>query len=495
MVNYQALRDLQDKGESAKEGLKSLQEYSDDISELSKTKELAKFQGVFKDAKIFGTAAACFTVANIGLELAIFALGDKPPTMDELILDAVKALDNKVTGMWNAMNVQFDKVHTHMNDIAAKQEISEELKNFRSLNEQIQLYQEHKGESQYIDDLLDDSYDPADIHKYFGNIAYAVSSDDPSKNPLQAAYNSTRGNAAVICAISTELMRLIFFAPMAYSLTASLRHAYGKRKNLSSPEHINELFQHHIIAISDACAYWLGQCEDPAQVKQNVSLKLDEITAIPKEGEPVLKKGRGWYFQYYEAAQQLCGILQAQWYWCDWLVIISEGGEGHNPEQVVSSSKNWVTKFQASMTKNTTANITVAWTPLDLAAAMTVPLREVTGKFVDWEKENTGKRIRTDWHIDDEGLYQSRVVESDLGQVWESPKVKSKLLQQMQDNIFGYFALNSHNFTAHWTNPNRVYFATFMGQEPALDQDEVRGKLRLPTDHLSSYRNHALWLG
>ncbi len=65
----------------------------------------------------------------------------------------------------------------------------------------------------------------------------------------------------------------------------------------------------------------------------------------------------------------------------------------------------------------------------------------------------------------------------------------------VQDIIeFEYSVYADHNFTAHWTNPNRVYYGTFMGQEPALEYDEIRNGLRLPAGHLFQYGTHLLRL-
>lgn len=495
MATYETFKKLQSGAAETKGAMKELQTYSKEVTELAETTDLSKFQNAFKGVKIFGKLSTALTAANMGLELAMFAIG-KPDDPNKVILDAVRALDNKVTGMWNAMNVQFDRIHAHLDDTSAKQNIQQEIKNFASLNDLVQLYQQSDGSATYNKLLRDDKYDPADILSWLSAIRGAVVTSDAALNPLKASFNYTNGDAAAIAASGSQLMRITVLAPMAYRLCEGIRHVHFEEDNpLSTEDEFTALFQEHIDDISDACQLWLSKCEDPTVVKQNVTAKLYRLFAEPERGhKPVIESGRGGYFQYYPAAKQLCGILQKQWYWFDWLVVISEGGEGNNPEQVASTSENWVTANYVWISTNVTVSVTVAWSPLKLEDEMAQPLQDVAKQFPEWEEKNTGIKKWVSMEKDPRtGLYESSFGENDLGQIWRDPSVRNEFISRTADNIFAYCAKNSHNFSAYWTNPDRVYFATWMGQEPANDQDDIRKNKKLPAGHIVAYGDHALF--
>jgi len=401
----------------------SLQEYSDKVTKLAKRgKDLSEVQSVFNGVKVFGKLSTCFAMANIGLDLAMFAFGVDAPDPNEMILKAIDALDNKVTGMWSAMDVQFEKVHQHIDHNTAKEASREALIYFAGLQKKISLFREEPTPS-LERDLLDERYDPADIESYFFTIYKNVTDSDKTFNPLHSAFEFSKGDAQKIVEVATPLMEFVVFAPMAYTFAAALRHKKDIDEPLSTPDDVDRLFQQPIEAISDECQKWISACKDDAQLKVSIEKTLDDYFTVG------LKNGRDGYFRYYPAAQELCAKLQKKWYWLDWLVIIGEGDFGEaSGYKMVKKSEKPITK------KRENATVMVTWTPSNLPS--------------------TYRR-------------------------GSSP-------------LFSYKVYADHNFTAHWSNPERVYFWTFMGHEPAHVYDDVRRSLKLPAGHIIKYSDHFL---
>ena len=315
MTAYDDIQTAKGAVDQLKEGANAINEWAEKATELAEAgKELTKVQGVLQGVKVFGKLGTGFAMAGIGLDLALFAFGSGAPDPNEMILNAISALDNKVDALWNAMDKQFDKIHARLDKNSAKENIREEMKYFSALKVAIMEYRASPEDG--IEDLLDDSYDPADIARHFNGIYDAVKSEEADVNILKAEYDSTCGDASTIINTGTNLLAVATFAPMAYALASALRYKKDPALKLATPQRVEDLFGEKINAISDQVSKYTKMCWDEA--KTNVKKKM-ERDIFPNLEVPTPRE-IGATFR--PSSKYLCEVIARQWPMFDWVVVV-----------------------------------------------------------------------------------------------------------------------------------------------------------------------------
>ena len=315
MTAYDDIQTAKGAVDQLKEGANAINEWAEKATELAEAgKELTKVQGVLQGVKVFGKLGTGFAMAGIGLDLALFAFGLEAPDPNEMILNAISALDNKVDALWNAMDKQFDKIHARLDKNSAKENIREEMKYFSALKVAIMEYRASPEDG--IEDLLDDSYDPADIARHFNGIYDAVKSEEADVNILKAEYDSTCGDASTIINTGTNLLAVATFAPMAYALASALRYKKDPALKLATPQRVEDLFGEKINAISDQVSKYTKMCWDEA--KTNVKKKM-ERDIFPNLEVPTPRE-IGATFR--PSSKYLCEVIARQWPMFDWVVVV-----------------------------------------------------------------------------------------------------------------------------------------------------------------------------
>ena len=315
MTAYDDIQTAKGAVDQLKEGANAINEWAEKATELAEAgKELTKIQGVLQGVKIFGKLGAGFAMAGIGLDLALFAFGIKAPDPNEMILNAISALDNKVDALWNAMDQQFDKIHTHLDTVSAKQRIQDEMEYFSALKKIIMVYRESPPSGTQL--LLDSIYSPAAIHKNFSGIHDAVMSDKADDNILKAEYDSTCGEASTIINTGKELLAVALLAPMAYALASALRHKKDTTFELATPYDVDNLFGKLINAISDQISKYTQMCWDKAKTNVKKKMERDIFPNLEVPGNREI----GATFR--PSSKYLCEVIARQWPMFDWVVVV-----------------------------------------------------------------------------------------------------------------------------------------------------------------------------
>ena len=315
MTAYDDIKTARGAVDKLKNGANAINEMAKKATDLAEAgKELNKIQSVLNGVKAFGKLGTCFAIAGVGLDLVLFAFGSGAPDPNEMILNAISALDDKVDALWNAMDAQFDKIHSRLDKNSAKQNIRDEMKYFSALKVAIM---EYRASPEYgIEDLLDDSYDPADIARHFNGIYDAVKSEEADVNILKAEYDSTCGDASTIINTGTNLLAVAMFAPMAYALASALRYKKDPALKLATPQRVEDLFGEKINAISDQVSKYTKMCWDEA--KTNVKKKM-ERDIFPNLEVPTPRE-IGATFR--PSSKYLCEVIARQWPMFDWVVVV-----------------------------------------------------------------------------------------------------------------------------------------------------------------------------
>ena len=315
MTAYDDIKTARGAVDKLKNGANAINEMAKKATDLAEAgKELNKIQSVLNGVKAFGKLGTCFAIAGVGLDLVLFAFGSGAPDPNEMILNAISALDDKVDALWNAMDAQFDKIHSRLDKNSAKQNIRDEMKYFSALKVAIM---EYRASPEYgIEDLLDDSYDPADIARHFNGIYDAVKSEEADVNILKAEYDSTCGDASTIINTGTNLLAVATFAPMAYALASALRYKKNPTVILATPQRVEDLFGEKINAISDQVSKYTKMCWDEA--KTNVKKKM-ERDIFPNLEVPTPRE-IGATFR--PSSKYLCEVIARQWPMFDWVVVV-----------------------------------------------------------------------------------------------------------------------------------------------------------------------------
>ncbi len=316
MTAYDDIQTAKGAVDQLKEGANAINEWAEKATELAEAgKELTEIQGVLNGVKIFGKLGTAAAAAGIGLDLAIFVFGLEGPDPNEMILNAISALDNKVDAMWDAMDQQFDKLNASLNESRAKENIRDEMKYFSALNKTIEAYR--KSPQFGGQNLLDDRYDPADIDAHFNGIYDAVvKSNKADVNILKAEYDSTCGEASTIINTGKELLAVALLAQYAYALASALRHKKDSKFELPSPEFVDMLFSKQIDAISEQISKYTKMCWDEA--KTNVKKKM-ERDIFPNLEVPGNRES-GATFR--PSSKYLCEVIARQWPMFDWVVVV-----------------------------------------------------------------------------------------------------------------------------------------------------------------------------
>ena len=315
MTAYDDIQTAKGAVDQLKEGANAINEWAEKATELAEAgKELTKVQGVLQGVKVFGKLGTGFAMAGIGLDLALFAFGIKAPDPNEMILNAISALDNKVDALWNAMDQQFDKIHTHLDTVSAKQRIQDEMEYFSALKKIIMVYRESPPSGTQL--LLDSIYSPAAIHKNFSGIHDAVMSDKADDNILKAEYDSTCGEASTIINTGKELLAVALLAPMAYALASALRHKKDTTFELATPYDVDNLFGKLINAISDQISKYTQMCWDKAKTNVKKKMERDIFPNLEVPGNREI----GATFR--PSSKYLCEVIARQWPMFDWVVVV-----------------------------------------------------------------------------------------------------------------------------------------------------------------------------
>ncbi|MBL0347669.1 hypothetical protein [Candidatus Villigracilis affinis] len=315
MTAYDDIQTAKGAVDQLKEGANAINEWAEKATELAEAgKELTKIQGVLKGVKVFGKLGTGFAMAGIGLDLALFAFGIKAPDPNEMILNAISALDNKVDALWNAMDQQFDKIHTHLDTVSAKQRIQDEMEYFSALKKIIMVYRESPPSGTQL--LLDSIYSPAAIHKNFSGIHDAVMSDKADDNILKAEYDSTCGEASTIINTGKELLAVALLAPMAYALASALRHKKDTTFELATPYDVDKLFGKLINAISEQISKYTKMCWDEAKTNVKKKMERDIFPNLEVPGNREI----GATFR--PSSKYLCEVIARQWPMFDWVVVV-----------------------------------------------------------------------------------------------------------------------------------------------------------------------------
>lgn len=315
MTAYDDIKTARGAVDKLKNGANAINEMAKKATDLAEAgKELNKIQSVLNGVKAFGKLGTCFAIAGVGLDLVLFAFGSGAPDPNEMILNAISALDDKVDALWNAMDAQFDKIHSRLDKNSAKQNIRDEMKYFSALKVAIM---EYRASPEYgIEDLLDDSYDPADIARHFNGIYDAVKSEEADVNILKAEYDSTCGDASTIINTGTNLLAVATFAPMAYALASALRYKKNPTVILATPQRVEDLFGGKINTISEQICKYTQMCWDEA--KANVKKKM-ERDIFPNLEVPTPRE-IGATFR--PSSKYLCEVIARQWPMFDWVVVV-----------------------------------------------------------------------------------------------------------------------------------------------------------------------------
>jgi hypothetical protein len=315
MTAYDDIQTAKGAVDQLKEGANAINEWAEKATELAEAgKELTKVQGVLQGVKVFGKLGTGFAMAGIGLDLALFAFGLEAPDPNEMILNAISALDNKVDALWNAMDQQFDKIHTHLDTVSAKQRIQDEMEYFSALKKIIMVYRDSPPSGTQL--LLDPIYSPAAIHKNFSGIHDAVMSDKADDNILKAEYDSTYGEASTIISTGKELLAVALLAPMAYALASALRHKKDPTFELATPYDVDKLFGKLINAISDQISKYTQMCWDDASTNVKKKMERDIFQKLKVPGN------REIHTTFRESSKELCEVLKKQWPMFDWVVVV-----------------------------------------------------------------------------------------------------------------------------------------------------------------------------
>ena len=315
MTAYDDIKTARGAVDKLKNGANAINEMAKKATDLAEAgKELNKIQSVLNGVKAFGKLGTCFAIAGVGLDLVLFAFGSGAPDPNEMILNAISALDNKVDALWNAMDQQFDKIHTHLDTVSAKQRIQDEMEYFSALKKIIMVYRESPPSGTQL--LLDSIYSPAAIHKNFSGIHDAVMSDKADDNILKAEYDSTCGEASTIINTGKELLAVALLAPMAYALASALRHKKDTTFELATPYDVDNLFGKLINAISDQISKYTQMCWDKAKTNVKKKMERDIFPNLEVPGNREI----GATFR--PSSKYLCEVIARQWPMFDWVVVV-----------------------------------------------------------------------------------------------------------------------------------------------------------------------------
>ncbi|MFT6299961.1 MAG: hypothetical protein ACJAWC_003337 [Yoonia sp.] len=280
------IEEIKAKAEMLQSGAEKIHEFSENARKLIEAGEKVNAaQDLMAKYRKFGSVAKGFMLANIGLEIALMFMGDAPDK-DDLILKAIEALDNKVTGLWASMNSQVNQIKEEIALGTAMMRVMDELEffaalgvtmaNLRSSDENIRANAER--------DMLDDDNTPNMIKKRFLALAAAVV-DPEHGNPFQAAYKQTNGAPSKIVKMSDTFMAYVLLAPTAYTVSAALHHLKDPTSALATPLSVANEFDAVSDRMIEHIERWLKRCETELSANVTATIKdyvtTDFYAALP----------------------------------------------------------------------------------------------------------------------------------------------------------------------------------------------------------------------
>jgi len=295
-----------------KESTTAIHEWVEKVNKLEEEgKDLSELQKTFKGVKIFGKLSTSLTVASIGLDVALYFFGEEAPGPNAEVLKAIDALDEKVAGLWSDMDLQFTILKEHVDVDFANASILPALNNFSELHNQVIMYRRTKSKAS-LNYLVSNICEPSVISRDFNSIKNAVTNSLPAQNPLKSNYIATNGDARTIIKFGKAFLGLCTFVPLAYTLTAALRHLKNPTFNdILTAEDAHDNFQHNIEAISDQVNHYMEKCQN--EVAKNVQLDLDK------------KWGSKLPEDLFKASKFLRNKFSKKYYWLDWAVSMGQG--------------------------------------------------------------------------------------------------------------------------------------------------------------------------
>lgn len=140
--------------DAAKGAAEKINEFSENTRALEKAakaavkagetaEKLSQAQELMKGVEAFGKLATGLGMAAMGLGLALSVFGPGAEDKTGIILGAIDKLDNKVDGLWNAMDSRFDEVLKKIDLAAADLGFDDEKKRFNSLRADIRLFRKN----------------------------------------------------------------------------------------------------------------------------------------------------------------------------------------------------------------------------------------------------------------------------------------------------------------------------------------------------------------
>lgn len=310
--------------DAAKGAAEKINEFSENARALEKAakaaekagdtfEKLSQAQELMKGVEAFGKLATGLGMAAMGLELALSVFGPEAPDPTELILGAIDKLDNKVDGLWNAMDSRFDEVLKKIDKAAADLGLDDEMERFNSLRADIRLFRTNPTSGE---ELLNNR-PLGEIREHLINISYKLK-PETSLNPLEATYSSTGGSMPEIISMGNKFQELAQFAPMAFALVSAIHYKNGKIASPKNAKEIGDLFEEHIENINTRVDYYIEKCRinfmSNSEADAKSMMKDLKTTGDWREGS-----------NYRQAAKDLWEKLAPKYFWLDWFVVVGCG--------------------------------------------------------------------------------------------------------------------------------------------------------------------------
>ena len=327
MATYEDYKNVIGGLDAAKGAAEKINEYAETARDLEKVakaaekagetaEKLSQAQDLMKSVKAFGKLASGLGMASIGLELALSVFGPDAPDPTELILGAIDKLDNKIDGLWNAMDSRFDEVLKKIDLAAADLGLDDEMERFNSLRVDIRGFL--TDPTIYEEPLNNRPLD--EIREHLINISYKLS-HGTELNPMEATFNSTGASMPDIISVGNKFQELAQFAPMAFALVSAVHYKNGKLDKNGKPaspktaKEISALFDEHIENINTRVDFYIQKCRDEFMDYSLAGAKsmMKDLSLTGDGNDPR---------SYDKAAKDLWEKLAHKYIWLDWFVVV-----------------------------------------------------------------------------------------------------------------------------------------------------------------------------
>ncbi|WP_299921664.1 hypothetical protein [uncultured Pelagimonas sp.] len=343
--NIETIKQGIDVAHTVSEQVSAWATHANELAEAGKS--LGRINQVMQGMTAFEGVSAGFALAGAGLEIVTMIIGG--PSPDEVIMEMIAEVSNKIDRLSDHMDHQFEKARTHSDRVNAYDLAIKETDVILNLKTHIDNWRNASDADKpaHLHVLLEEHNAPDVVENAAHNLHRRLTASSNSENVLRAIYADTHGGMGDVSAAGASLIGAMVYAPMAYAVLSALRNQNDPDNNpLMSPAGIAAIFDDEAQEVANAIREVCGDCL--THVDANITAFLPGFLETVNVGD------------YGNASRFIRDFMGARYYWQFTTVVIFEPVTGWDKNGSIGG-QNRIEFLRHVCADGTKASLIISW--------------------------------------------------------------------------------------------------------------------------------------